>query len=94
MTVALLYITSVFCIKDITFIISRIISKAGAWRDLCNDKNQSPADAARKAGDEELAEFLKVEKCAAPLDPYAKAIPAAGGSRAPERTVAPIPSVK
>ena len=26
MTVALLYITSVFCIKDITFIISRIIS--------------------------------------------------------------------
>ncbi len=68
--------------------------KAGAWRDLCNDKNQSPADAARKAGDEELAEFLKVEKCAAPLDPYAKAIPAAGGSRAPERKVAPIPSVK
>ncbi len=57
--------------------------KAGAWRDLCNDKNQSPADAARNAGDEELAEYLKVDKCAAPVTPYAKTVPAAGGRAAP-----------
>ncbi len=50
--------------------------KAGAWRDLCNDKNQSPADAAQNAGDEELAQFLKVEKCAAPVTPYKRAVPA------------------
>lgn len=40
--------------------------KAGAYRDLCNDKNQSPADAAAKAGDQELAKFLAIEKCVKP----------------------------
>ncbi len=40
--------------------------KAGAYRDLCNDKGLSPADAAQKAGDTELAKFLAVEKCVKP----------------------------
>ncbi len=40
--------------------------RAGSYRDLCNDKGQSPADAARNAGDEELAEFLAIEKCVQP----------------------------
>ncbi len=40
--------------------------RAGAYRDLCNDKNQSPADIARSAGDEELAKFLAVPKCVKP----------------------------
>lgn len=48
--------------------------KAGAYRDLCNDKNQSPADAAAKAGDEELAKFLAIEKC---VKPTAALIPSA-----------------
>ncbi len=43
-----------------------VLLKAGAYRDLCNDQGQSPADAAKKAGDEKLAEFLKIEKCADP----------------------------
>lgn len=69
--------------------------KAGAWRDLCNDKNQSPADAALKAGDEELATFLKVEKCAAPLTPYTKAVPAAARAKAqPSRAAQSVPSAK
>ncbi|MDO4937037.1 MAG: ankyrin repeat domain-containing protein [Sutterellaceae bacterium] len=49
--------------------------KAGAYRDLCNDKNQSPADAAAKAGDAELAKYLAIEKCVKPtvsLIPSAK----------------------
>lgn len=49
--------------------------KAGAYRDLCNDKNQSPSDAAAKAGDQELAKFLAIEKCVKPtvsLIPSAK----------------------
>lgn len=37
--------------------------RAGAYRDLCNDKHQSPADAAARAGDTELAKYLAVEKC-------------------------------
>ena len=37
--------------------------KAGAYRDYCTDSKASPADFARRAGDEELAEYLKVEKC-------------------------------
>ncbi|MCF0253866.1 MAG: ankyrin repeat domain-containing protein [Duodenibacillus sp.] len=40
--------------------------KAGAYRDLCNDKGQSPADAALRAGDEELAKYLAVDKCVQP----------------------------
>ena len=40
--------------------------RAGAYRDLCTDKSQSPADAAKLAGDEELARFLAVEKCVQP----------------------------
>lgn len=38
--------------------------KAGAYRDYCTDKRQSPADFARRAGDEELARYLAVESCA------------------------------
>lgn len=37
--------------------------KAGAFRDLCNDKNQSPAEAAERAGDKELARYLAIDKC-------------------------------
>lgn len=37
--------------------------RAGSYRDLCNDKGQSPADAASNAGDEELSKFLAIEKC-------------------------------
>lgn len=40
--------------------------RAGSYRDLCNDKGQSPADAAKTAGDEELAKFLAIEKCVQP----------------------------
>lgn len=40
--------------------------RAGSYRDLCNDKGQSPADAARLAGDEELAKFLAIDKCVQP----------------------------
>lgn len=40
--------------------------RAGSYRDLCNDKGQSPADAARTAGDEELAKFLAIKKCVQP----------------------------
>lgn len=38
--------------------------KAGAYRDYCTDKRASPADFARRAGDEELARYLAVETCA------------------------------
>lgn len=40
--------------------------RAGSYRDLCNDKGQSPADAAKLAGDEELSKFLAIEKCVQP----------------------------
>lgn len=40
--------------------------RAGAYRDVCNDKGQSPADAARAAGDAQLADFLKTERCVEP----------------------------
>lgn len=40
--------------------------RAGSYRDLCNDKGQSPADAASNAGDEELSKFLAIEKCVQP----------------------------
>lgn len=40
--------------------------RAGSYRDLCNDKGQSPADAADQAGDEQLAKFLAIEKCVQP----------------------------
>ena len=40
--------------------------RAGAYRDLCNVHGQSPADAARKAGDAELADYLAVERCIEP----------------------------
>ena len=38
--------------------------RAGAYRDYCTDQGRSPADFARRAGDEELALYLAVEKCA------------------------------
>ena len=38
--------------------------KAGAYRDYCTDKRESPADFARRAGDQELAKYLAVEACA------------------------------
>lgn len=38
--------------------------RAGAYRDYCTDKGMSPADFARNAGDDELADYLKVERCA------------------------------
>lgn len=38
--------------------------RAGAYRDYCTDKGMSPADFARNAGDDELAEYLAIERCA------------------------------
>ena len=38
--------------------------RAGAYRDYCTDRGLSPADFARKAGDDELADYLAVETCA------------------------------
>ena len=48
-----------------------VLLRAGAYRDYCTDAGLSPADFARKAGDTELADFLKVETCAVrgPADP-------------------------
>ena len=43
-----------------------LLLKAGAFRDICNEQGNSPADAAKKAGDEKLAEYLKIDKCADP----------------------------
>lgn len=43
-----------------------LLMRAGALRDICNDQNQSPSDAARKAGDPELADYLAVPACADP----------------------------
>lgn len=40
--------------------------RAGAYRDYCTTAGKSPADFARKAGDEELATYLAVERCARP----------------------------
>ena len=40
--------------------------KNGAFRDLCTDRGESPADAARRMGDEDLAKYLAVEKCVRP----------------------------
>jgi len=42
--------------------------RSGAYRDLCNTKQQSPADAARSAGDEELAKYLAIDRCIEPKD--------------------------
>ncbi len=50
--------------------------RAGAYRDLCNDKGQSPSDAAKMAGDEELAKFLSIEKCVQPKPLMRVKIPA------------------
>lgn len=38
--------------------------RAGAYRDYCTDRGLSPADFARKAGDDKLADYLAVEVCA------------------------------
>lgn len=38
--------------------------RAGAYRDYCTDRGLSPADFAKKAGDEELAKYLEVKSCA------------------------------
>lgn len=38
--------------------------RAGAYRDYCTDRGLSPADFAKKAGDEELAKYLAVKTCA------------------------------
>ena len=38
--------------------------RAGAYRDYCTDKRESPADFARRAGDQELAKYLAIETCA------------------------------
>ena len=38
--------------------------RAGAYHDYCTDRGLSPADFAKKAGDEELAKYLAVETCA------------------------------
>ena len=43
-----------------------MLLRAGAYRDLCNVQGQSPADAARKAGDTELADYLAVDRCIEP----------------------------
>lgn len=54
--------------------------KAGAYRDLCNDKGESPADAAAAAGDQDLSKFLAVEKC---VDPklFQESLPKAAPTR-------------
>ncbi len=38
--------------------------RAGAYRDYCTDQGLSPADFAKRAKDDELADYLKVERCA------------------------------
>lgn len=43
-----------------------MLLRAGAFRDLCNDRQQSPADAARTAGDTELADYLAIKACVNP----------------------------
>ena len=47
--------------------------RAGAYRDLCNINSQSPSDAARKAGDTELADYLAIDRCIEPDDSPFKA---------------------
>lgn len=42
----------------------KVLLKAGAYRDYCTDSENSAANFAEKAGDEELAKFLKIERCA------------------------------
>lgn len=37
--------------------------RAGAWRDWCTERGDSPADFARRAGDEELAKYLAIPGC-------------------------------
>lgn len=52
-----------------------MLLRAGAYRDLCNVQGQSPADAARKAGDTELADYLAVDRCIEPpTSPFRKKI--------------------
>lgn len=41
-----------------------VLLRAGAYRDYCTDAGLSPADFARNAGDEELAKYLAIPKCA------------------------------
>lgn len=41
-----------------------VLLKAGAYRDYCTDKGESPADFARRSGDVELADYLAVKACA------------------------------
>lgn len=52
--------------------------RAGAWRDWCTERGDAPADFARRAGDEELAKFLAVERCAV-KGPVRKDAPAVQG---------------
>lgn len=40
-----------------------MLLKAGAYRDYCTDKGESPADFARRSGDVELADYLAVKAC-------------------------------
>ena len=55
-----------------------MLLRAGAYRDLCNVQGQSPADAARKAGDAELADYLAVDRCIEPpTSPFRKKIESA-----------------
>ena len=55
-----------------------MLLRAGAYRDLCNVQGQSPADAARKAGDTELADYLAVDRCIEPpTSPFRKKIESA-----------------
>lgn len=41
-----------------------MLLKAGAFRDYCTDKGESPADFARRSGDAELTDYLAVKACA------------------------------
>lgn len=40
--------------------------RAGAYRNYCTTAGLSPADFAKKAGDEELAKYLAIERCVKP----------------------------
>ena len=41
----------------------KVLLRAGAYRDYCTDNQSSAASFAKRAGDEKLAEFLKIERC-------------------------------
>ncbi len=42
----------------------KVLLRAGAYRDYCTDNQSSAASFARAAGDDTLADFLKIERCA------------------------------